>query len=256
MERHLVLHQCKLLHCWNCLRFLRYTTNLCAFFVCHYSLLSDSLQILQIVSKLIFSTGLTVDIIFFNWIVHLRENMQWLWCCTVHVYVVIDFCDCMWSFWVAATLWRFLSGFFIYVFPLEIQLSREDGWNPINRLNPATLLRLFQAMTLISNVICRLFSLSVFSELRWQMIVFFVDISGIVDHLCLNFLDVMFSNRCRSKYRREYDYYLCLFNVSNWNFFVSTGAGTISHCYEFGELAQPNSYQWDGVDFCFILYVS
>jgi len=52
------------------------------------------------------------------------------------------------------------------------------------------------------------------------MIVFFVDISGIVDHLCLNFLDVMFSNRCRSKYRREYDYYLCLFNVSNWNFFV------------------------------------
>jgi hypothetical protein len=42
----------------------------------------------------------------------------------------------------------------IYVLPLEIQLSRGEGWDPINRFNPATFLCLSQARTWISNVIC------------------------------------------------------------------------------------------------------
>ena len=35
------------------------------------------------------------------------------------------------------------------------------------------------------------FPLFVFSEIRWQMIVCFVDIGGIVDHLCLDFLFII-----------------------------------------------------------------
>jgi hypothetical protein len=40
-----------------------------------------------------------------------------------------------------ANLWRFLSFFYtyVYVLPLErIQLSRREGWNPINRFSTAT----------------------------------------------------------------------------------------------------------------------
>jgi hypothetical protein len=34
---------------------------------------------------------------------------------------------------------------FIHTLPLEIQLSRGEGWDSINRFNPATLLCLSQA---------------------------------------------------------------------------------------------------------------
>ena len=43
---------------------------------------------------------------------------------------------------------------FIYVLPLEIQLSRREGWDPINWFNSATLLCLSKARTWISNTIC------------------------------------------------------------------------------------------------------
>ena len=43
---------------------------------------------------------------------------------------------------------------FIYVLPLEIQLSRGKCWDPINWFNPALLLCLFQAKTWVSNIIC------------------------------------------------------------------------------------------------------
>jgi hypothetical protein len=52
-----------------------------------------------------------------------------------------------------------LSGFlyllFIYVSPLEIQLVRGDGWDPINWFNPTTVLWLYKARTWISNAMCR-----------------------------------------------------------------------------------------------------
>ena len=34
---------------------------------------------------------------------------------------------------------QFYYRLFIYVLPLEIQLSRENGWDPINRFNPQAL---------------------------------------------------------------------------------------------------------------------
>jgi hypothetical protein len=64
--------------------------------------------------------------------------------CAVHVYVVIHLCGSMWSFWVEANLCRFFLSF-VYVLPLEIQLSRGEGWDTINRFNPATFLCLSQA---------------------------------------------------------------------------------------------------------------
>jgi len=53
-----------------------------------------------------------------------------------------------------ANLCSFFYHLFIYVFPLEIQLSRGEGWDPINRFNPATFLCLFKARTWIFNVSC------------------------------------------------------------------------------------------------------
>jgi hypothetical protein len=45
---------------------------------------------------------------------------------------------------------------FIYVLLLEIQLSRGESWDHINRFSPATLLCPSQARTWISKVICGL----------------------------------------------------------------------------------------------------
>ena len=68
---------------------------------------------------------------------------------------------------------------FFYRLPLEIQLSRWEGCDPINQFNPATFLYLSQASTIwISNIICRSFFF-LFSELSY---VCFVDIDGIDDH--------------------------------------------------------------------------
>jgi hypothetical protein len=69
----------------------------------------------------------------------------------------------------------------------EIQLSRREGWDSINRFNCATFLCLSQARTWIFNVMCHgLFF--VYSGLMWEMIVHFVDIDGIVYIHSLDFL--------------------------------------------------------------------
>ena len=85
-------------------------------------------------------------------------------------------------------LMRICGGFFyrlfIYVLLLEIQLPGQEGWNLINRFNPATILCLSQASTRISNVICCGVFI-VFSEWRWGVIVW-----GIVDHPSLNFRSI------------------------------------------------------------------
>jgi hypothetical protein len=52
----------------------------------------------------------------------------------------------------------------------------------INRLNSTTFLCLSQARTWISNVICCCSPFFAFSELRWEVIVCFVNIGGIVDY--------------------------------------------------------------------------
>jgi hypothetical protein len=60
----------------------------------------------------------------------------------------------------------------------------------IKRLKPATLLCVSQARTWISNVICRGLFFLMFSELRWEVIVCFVDLE-VVDHHYLNVLFII-----------------------------------------------------------------
>ena len=54
----------------------------------------------------------------------LITSIYWHCYCTVHVYRVINFCNNMWYFY----------RLFLYVLPLEIRLSRGEGWDPINRI--------------------------------------------------------------------------------------------------------------------------
>ena len=42
----------------------------------------------------------------------------------------------------------------LYIYYRQIQLSREEGWNPIKQFNPTTFLCLSQTRIWISNVIC------------------------------------------------------------------------------------------------------
>ena len=68
---------------------------------------------------------------------------------------------------------------FVYVLPLEIQLSRGEDWDSINRFIPAIFSCLFQARTLISDMSWFFFR---------AVIVHFVDIGGIDVRHYLNFL--------------------------------------------------------------------
>ena len=58
-------------------------------------------------------------------------------------------------------------------------------WIHISRFNPITFLCLSKAKIWISNVICSAFFFGV------EVIYRFVDIGGIVDHHCLNFLFII-----------------------------------------------------------------
>jgi len=68
-----------------------------------------------------------------------------------------------------------------------IQLSRGEGWDPINRFNPATFVYMSGSGFPTSYVVVCF----VFSELRWEVIARFVDIGGIGDNHCLNFLFII-----------------------------------------------------------------
>ena len=76
----------------------------------------------------------------------LTTSMHWPCCLCCHflwLYVII------WSWRESVQV--FFYRLFIYALPLEIQLSRVEGWGPINQFNPVSL---SQAMTWISKVIC------------------------------------------------------------------------------------------------------
>ena len=75
--------------------------------------------------------------------------------CTVHIYVVIHFCDSMWSFWVEAN--PFASLVYICIV-LEIQFPRVEGWVPIIQFNPATYLYLNHGFTTLYVVVFFVFS--------------------------------------------------------------------------------------------------
>jgi len=63
-------------------------------------------------------------------------------------------------------------------------------WRSVNRFNPAIFLYPSQARNGKSYVVI----LYVFSELRWDVIACFIDIGGIDDHHCLNFLFLTYSS--------------------------------------------------------------
>ena len=72
----------------------------------------------------------------------------------------------------------------LYLFCCWISSYQEvEGWDPINLLNTTTFLCLSQARTWITSVICHHFFM--FNKLRWEVIVSFVDIGGILDHQSL-----------------------------------------------------------------------
>jgi len=64
-----------------------------------------------------------------------------------------------------------------------------DGWDLIDRFNPDTLCACSKTGTGFPTLYVVVFY--VFSELRWEVAVGFVDISGNVDHHCLIFLFIM-----------------------------------------------------------------
>ena len=79
----------------------------------------------------------------------LTTSIHWTYHCTVHAYVVIHYNDSLWVCewnWIYAVFCRL----FIYVLPLEIQLSRGASWDPISRLDSTTFVSLW-----ISSIICR-----------------------------------------------------------------------------------------------------
>jgi hypothetical protein len=70
---------------------------------------------------------------------------------------------------------------------LKIKVYNSD-LHPINQLNPATFVCACLTSGPVFPTSYMLWCFFVFSELRWEVIVYFVDIGGIVDHHWLNFL--------------------------------------------------------------------
>ena len=68
---------------------------------------------------------------------------------------------------------------------LEIQLSEEVVWVSIDRFNHVTFCSLPKPEHGLPSSDVVLF---MFNGLVWEVVVCFVDIDGIVDHHCLNFL--------------------------------------------------------------------
>ena len=72
------------------------------------------------------------------------------------------------------------------------------GGDPINQVNPTIFISLSQARTCIFNAMCcgllKLFFM--FNVFRQEVVVHFVDIGGIVDRHCLNFLLIAHATGC------------------------------------------------------------
>ena len=64
-----------------------------------------------------------------------NTTIHWPYYCTVH-YVALIFYDSMWSFSMKTCLCSFFNRLFIYVLPLEIQLSRREGWDKLTGWTP------------------------------------------------------------------------------------------------------------------------
>jgi hypothetical protein len=84
-------------------------------------------------------------------------SIHWLCYCTVHVYVVILFCDSMWSFWVEA---NFVLLFVHICIVVGDPITRGGSWDHLTGSTQA-LLRTF----ILNTISCGVF---VFNYLRWE----------------------------------------------------------------------------------------
>ena len=133
----------------------------------------------------------------------LTTSILWSFNCTIHVYVLIHFCDSMWSSWEEGDLHMCFSHLFLSVLLLAIQLQYQEGMVGITLISltlqhicvcpkpehgfpmPCICCGLFcvclivwgerwclsQARTWISNAICNdFFSCSMIRSKRWLLI--------------------------------------------------------------------------------------
>jgi hypothetical protein len=129
--------------------------------------------------------------------------------------------------------------------------SYQEGRVSIS-LNPATFLCLSQARTWISKVICRGLFCVQWLQLRWEVIVGFVDIGGIDDHHCLNFLFinnnahdkiVQIYTRKRSKFRDGLTNFRIYISVFQDLLYISCPSGECIMLYQYLKLTvQSNLY--------------
>ena len=105
-------------------------------------------------------------------------------CCYLFLWWYVGSC------WVETILCRLFYCLLVSVLPLEIQMSKVMGYDPINQFNPATIFCLCHARTWIVNDKCNVVISFVINDLRYAMVERFVDIGAIVDHHCLNFVFV------------------------------------------------------------------
>ena len=127
-------------------------------------------------------------------------------CCTVHAYAVIHFCESMLSFWVEANQ----CILYINVWSFDIQLPRLVGSGyPMSKIGGFGISNVqdwwvrmiaFHYSIQPRHILCFVpsknldfqrhlsWSLFMVNELRWEVIVHSVDIDGVVDHHCINFL--------------------------------------------------------------------
>jgi hypothetical protein len=112
-------------------------------------------------------------------------NIHWPSYCNVHVYIVINFCDSMCSL-----VWKPICGGFYRLFLCIVvgdPVIKMEGLGSHQRVlhrhifvsDPR------QDLDFPTSYVVVFFFL-MFKELRWEVIVRFVDIGEIVDHHCLN----------------------------------------------------------------------
>jgi hypothetical protein len=86
----------------------------------------------------------------------LNTSIHWSFHCTVHVYVVIHFCDIAWYFWVEPRMCTVLCLFIKLICIAVWDLITKKGGTPLNGLIlPHFCVCPTYTSTWISNVICR-----------------------------------------------------------------------------------------------------
>ena len=82
---------------------------------------------------------------------YLTTSIHWSIYCTIYMFML----SFIFVIVCGLVVWERIGACCLYMHcRLEIHVSRGEGWDPINRFNPVTLLCLSQARTWISNIIC------------------------------------------------------------------------------------------------------